>query len=168
MSNITLLYNDPVLQFAAEELKRGFLQMGIAEGSYSISLGLFSDLNLAFSGKDPLLDDEIAISIQGGRGYLAGSNPRSVLYAVYRYLETCGVCYLRPGANGTRYPSRQSLVDAQWQETASTRHRSICIEGACSLSNVLDMVDWMPKLGFNSYYIQFRDAFIFFDRWYSH
>lgn len=168
MSNITLLHNSPVLQFAAEELTCGLQHMGITECTYSISLGLFSDLNLVFNGKDPLLDDEIAISVQNGRGYLAGSNPRSVLFAVYRYLETCGVCYLRPGANGTRYPSRQRLVDVQMKEAAMTRHRSICIEGAVSLTNVLDMVDWMPKLGFNSYYIQFRDAFIFFDRWYSH
>lgn len=168
MSNITLLHNSPVLQFAAEELICGFHHMGIEACSYSISLGLFSDFNLAFTGKDLLLDDEIAISVQDGKGYLAGSNPRSVLFAVYRYLEACGVCYLRPETNGTRYPSRGSLVDIQQKEAAAIRHRSICIEGATSLSNVLDMVDWIPKLGFNSYYIQFRDAYIFFDRWYSH
>ena len=43
----------------------------------------------------------------------------------------------------------------------------MCIEGVVSLENVLDMIDWMPKVGYNGYYIQFEDAYAFFDRWYS-
>lgn len=31
-----------------------------------------------------------------------------------------------------------------------------------------DIIDWLPKVGFNSYFIQFREAYTFFDRWYSH
>jgi hypothetical protein len=30
------------------------------------------------------------------------------------------------------------------------------------------MIDWAPKVGFNGFFIQFREAFTFFDRWYSH
>ena len=34
-----------------------------------------------------------------GRGYLlTGSNPRSVLFAVYRYLHAAGFRWVRPGA----------------------------------------------------------------------
>ncbi len=29
-------------------------------------------------------------------------------------------------------------------------------------------MEWAPKVGFNSYFLQFRTAFEFFDRWYSH
>jgi len=53
-------------------------------------------------------------------------------------------------------------------EKASYRHRGICIEGADCYENIADMIDWMPKLGFNSYFIQFREAYIFFERWYTH
>lgn len=48
------------------------------------------------------------------------------------------------------------------------RHRGVCIEGAVSVENVLDMVDWLPKNGFNAYYIQFREGHTFFERWYTH
>jgi hypothetical protein len=30
------------------------------------------------------------------------------------------------------------------------------------------MIDWLPKVGMNSYFNQFRVPFTFFDRWYSH
>ncbi len=165
---IKLLNRSDAAAFAAEELKSTFSRMGIGENEYSVSVGLFSDFSIPLKGDSPLLDDETAVDIRNGNGYIAGSNPRSILFAAYRYLEACGVKYIRPGANGTRYPKRSSLADLKLKEAPSVRHRSICIEGAVSLENVLDLVDFMPKLGFNSYFIQFRNPFIFFDRWYSH
>jgi hypothetical protein len=52
-------------------------------------------------------------------------------------------------------------------ETASYDHRGVCIEGAVSVDHVLSLVDWLPKQGFNSYFIQFREAYTFFQRWYA-
>ena len=47
-------------------------------------------------------------------------------------------------------------------------HRGICIEGANSLENVLNFIEWMPKMGFNSFFIQFKKPDTFFERWYHH
>ena len=48
------------------------------------------------------------------------------------------------------------------------RHRGITIEGAVSVENVLELIDWAPKAGFNSYFTQFTTSFEFFSRWYEH
>jgi hypothetical protein len=53
-------------------------------------------------------------------------------------------------------------------ERASYRHRGIVLEGAVHLQNVLDLIDWAPKVGFSAYFVQFREGFTFFDRWFSH
>ena len=65
-------------------------------------------------------------------------------------------------------PRLESLPNVKVVETPSYRHRGVCIEGAVSYEHVRDMVDWLPKLGFNGYFIQFREAHTFFDRWYAH
>lgn len=59
-------------------------------------------------------------------------------------------------------------IDVHAEVSPASRHRGFTIEGAVSLENVLDLIEWAPKAGFNSYFIQFRTAFEFFDRWYSH
>jgi hypothetical protein len=53
-------------------------------------------------------------------------------------------------------------------ETPSYRHRGICIEGAISFEHVRNIIEWAPRVGFNAYFIQFREGYTFFDRWYSH
>lgn len=44
----------------------------------------------------------------------------------------------------------------------------MCIEGANTIENILDMIEWLPKVGFNGYYIQFSLPYEFFERWLSH
>lgn len=156
--------SSPVIDLAREELSRYLERLGT---SADISLGLFADFGLPCEVADPYYDDGIAISVHGGCGYVAGTNPRSVLMGVYRLLSEWGVRFLRPGKNGTYYPKTVEPRDVEITEMAAKRQRVMCIEGAVSLENVLDMVEWLPKVGMNGYFIQFRDAFIFFDRWYS-
>ena len=91
-----------------------------------------------------------------------------MLFGVYRLHEEWGIRWVRPGKNGTYYPDKCDAHDVEISEKAAKRHRTMCIEGAVSIENVLDMVEWLPKVGFNGYFIQFDGAFIFFDRWYSH
>jgi len=117
---------------------------------------------------DPALDDAIFVEIQGERGSIAGINERSVLLAVYRYLTELGCRWVRPGPDGQYLPELTTLENVHLSETPSYRHRAICIEGAVSYEHVRDMIDWAPKFGFNGYFIQFREAHTFFDRWYSH
>lgn len=53
-------------------------------------------------------------------------------------------------------------------EAADYDIRGIAIEGACSYENVLDMIDFGPKVGLNVYQFQFKESFVFFERWYDH
>ena len=119
--------------------------------------------------EDPALDDAIAIEVAGGAGMIAGSNPRSVLLAVYRFLTELGCRWVRPGPDGELLPPIDlgtSVVRVA--EAASYRHRGVCIEGAVSYEHARDLIDWLPKLGFNAYFTQFREAYTFFERWYAH
>lgn len=117
---------------------------------------------------DARFDDAICVEVQGRSGIVTGSNPRSVLLAAYRYLGELGVRWVRPGPEGESVPSgpREDL-SASITEAASYRHRGICIEGAVSYEHVRDLIEWMPRVGFNAFFLEFMEAFTFFDRWYS-
>jgi len=170
----------PALAFAAQELQRCLLRLNAGSpvqvterSSYrpeetGLWLALFADAGLTPRSAHPL-DDEIHIAVEPGNGLIAGANPRSLLIAVYRYLEELGCRWLRPGLEGEFFPPPGGQTHrVQLHERPSYRHRAMCIEGAVSLENVLDMVDWLPKVGLSGYFMQFREGFTFFERWYSH
>ena len=174
--------HNEVTAFAAEELKR-YLELmqnnrcnmepkaaGSLVESHLIKLGVFEDFDIKpINGSATAFDDEIFIDIANGGGIISGANPRSVLLGVYRFLTEAGCRWVRPGAGGEIIPGRCiEDISVRLQERPSYRHRGICIEGAVSLENVTDTVDWLPKVGLNSYFIQFREAYTFFERWYSH
>ena len=161
---------DPVVAYAAAELARCARAMDANAGG-SLALGLFEDCGVrpGRSLPDRALDDALRVEVRSGSGHIAGANPRSVLLGVYRFLWELGCRWVRPGPAGEVIPRRDlEAASVSLDEAASYRHRVVCIEGAVSLSNVLDMIEWMPKVGFNGYYVQFREGYTFFDRWYSH
>jgi hypothetical protein len=174
---VIALREEPTIRFAAEELKKYLDKMLVPESEAVIQLGLFEDFDVLKADSlkwlsdvpDKDYDDAVYISVKSGRGIIAGINPRSVLLAVYRFLSDSGCRWLRPGRDGEYIP-RVSLEDlsSETAEKPSYRHRGICIEGANSYENIKNIIDWAPKLGFNSYFFQFREAFTFFNRWYSH
>jgi hypothetical protein len=178
---INSLGRDPVIVYAAAELQKylekmtGCLVTIVLQESYldnagGIWLGLGRDLpGVTFPEPDSSLDDAAAAKLHHGQGWVAGVNPRSVLLAVYRCLHHLGCRWIRPGAEGEIIPQRQlEEINVQFNEQPAYRHRGICIEGAVSLENVLEMVEWAPKAGFSAYFHQFREGHTFFDRWYSH
>lgn len=172
---VTSQSHNEVTVFAAEELKR-YLELmqnnrtGGLEKAHLIKLGVFGDFDIKpINGTTTAFDDEIFIDIDNGEGIIAGANPRSVLLGVYRFLTEAGCRWVRPGAGGEIIPGRCiEDISVRLQERPSYRHRGICIEGAVSLENVTDTVDWLPKVGLNSYFIQFREAYTFYERWYNH
>ncbi|MCX7746735.1 MAG: DUF4838 domain-containing protein [Clostridia bacterium] len=187
-SNIIRVFKigkDEVVGFSAGELAKYLLKISrdrievIIENKEAYSpdvkegiwVGECEDLNLShqFNLKDVQLDDGIYICVENGNGIISGVNPRSVLLAVYRFLSEAGCRWVRPGERGEFLP-RMDLgkVSVKLCETPSYRHRGICIEGAVSYENVEEIIEWAPKVGFNAYFIQFREAFAFFDRWYNH
>ena len=155
--------NQSVIDFARSELDRYLSLLG---KSADISLGLFDDFSVDMTVKKSA--DAIAISVKDGRGFIAGSNERSVLIGVYRFLKEWGIGWVRPGKLGEHIPKDGKTPDVEIREKPSISKRCICIEGAVSLENVIDMIDWMPKVGMNFYSIQFSLPKIFFERWYSH
>ena len=150
--------------FAAEELAR-YLNRIIGQ---DVTVEIVIKINANLPGvKDTKFDDAINIDVKNGNGSIVGSNPRSALIGVYRYLTEIGCRWMRPGVDGETIPRLDSLPDVNIQEMASYRHRGICIEGSVSEDQIRDLLDWMPKVGFNAYFIQFREAYTFFERWYG-
>ena len=73
-----------------------------------------------------------------------------MLLAVYRFLYELGCRWIRPSRDGEIISSlklERSKMNVSVNETASYRHRGICIEGQVNYEHVRDMLDWLPKLG---------------------
>ncbi len=175
--------DDAVTEFAVSELKRYIRTMdsaatvdvilwrpGFALSSSCLLVGISEELAAKVPAvADPRLDDAIAISVQRGSGYITGSNPRSVLIAVYRFLREVGCAFVRPGPEGDVIPKKNALLDTVTvHEAASYRHRGLCNEGAQSCQHVCDLIDWLPKNAMNAYFTQAEVPYNFFRRWYEH
>ncbi|MDR1735762.1 MAG: DUF4838 domain-containing protein [Oscillospiraceae bacterium] len=141
-----------------------------AEFDGALSLRIDESIGKEFPAvKNPALDDCISIDVSGGVGVISGVNARSVLIAAYRYLRELGCAWLFPGPGGEKLPKSASVrKSVRLCEAASYRHRGMCIEGAVSADHVLNVLDWLPKVGMNGWFSQFFTPFAFFDRWYSH
>lgn len=115
-------------------------------------------------------DDSYEIEIRELNGYIRGSNPRSVLLGVYRFLTLLGCRFLRPGREFEVIPSIETAggFNVSASEHAALRHRGVCIEGADAPENILDFIDWLPKLGYNTFFLQFELPYAFLKLWYSH
>lgn len=179
--DIIVISGSETAYFAASELARYLRIMSVVPVAYiirpgnykskGIRLGLFSEVSGSAGPKVKGRPgaDSIAVNIADGEGYIAGSNPHSVLMGVYRSLHKLGCRWVRPGSDGEYIPSIPSPdVTVVFEETASYDHRTICIEGAVSVENVTAVIDWAPKNGFSGYFMQFPFGDAFYDRWYSH
>ncbi|RCW16517.1 DUF4838 domain-containing protein [Streptococcus gallolyticus] len=129
-----------------------------------------SDLVLALDETSG--NDTIAIDLTEGRGLIAGNTNSALLIAVYRLLTEFGAVFTRPGRVNDFLPS---LSETDWKEkslsikeTASYKHRGVCIEGADSYDTIADFLDWLPKINMNSFFIQFENPYSFLKRWYEH
>lgn len=155
---------NPTLNFAAHELARYLQLMG---NPARVGAGTGIRLEVLPQKGRPAEDDGFSIQIHTRQGSITGPTPRSVLLGVYRYLALCGCAFLFPGSRGEIIPAAPA-ADCLCREDASFRYRCVSIEGGNARENVLDMIDWLPKVGMNSYHIQLPDGFTFYDRWYSH
>ena len=111
------------------------------------------------------LDDSIGINVKDYSGIIEGCNARSVLLAVYRFLKEVGFYFLRPGDE--IIPEITDKCDVSINEVASNRHRGICMEGTIYQENLFDIIDWLPKVGMNAYFTQFKIPKVFLDRYYK-
>jgi len=119
--------------------------------------------------EDAQLDDGISINVNSCCGYISGTNARAVLIAVYRFLRELGCAFVRPGCDGEIIPNKEiTNLSVNVFEKPSYRHRAVCIEGADDYDHICDFVHWLPKVGLNGFYNQFRLPYVFYHRWYSH
>ena len=175
--NLKFDTDNRVLCFAAEELKTYLMKIdkrtSITFNEPGIAIHLKNEPSLKVHGmpavESSYLDDRFSVNILCGAGLIRGSNSRSVLIAVYKILERLGCRFLQPGRQYEVIPEK-ALNDFTYSfdETASLRYRGVCIEGANSLENALDFIDWLPKVGYNSFFIQFKQPYAFFERWHHH
>jgi len=181
--DIHILQTDPAVELAGYELARCLgdmtgRQIEVVEGGKpgpqpdiylgtGESLGEIADLP---DVDDPGWDDAYALRTVDESLVIAGVNPRSVLMGVYGYLRELGAEWLWPGEDGEVLPQIEQVPLQGYAivEVPPNRHRGVCIEGATSLEHVLDMVEWMPKIGLNSYFLQFPVAAYFWRLWYGH
>lgn len=175
MLQIKKLRVDHTFDFAAEELKKYLRMMMPENGEIDIllevgaqdgfRLGLLQDFGLPFEGDDASLDDVIHVDTTKDGGILAGSNPRSVLFAVYRFLKENGCRFLFPGTDGEYIP-RKGIVPVKYHKLADYRFRGHTTEGDPSLEHVLDYIDYHAKQELNVYGV--FGVFSYHRRYYLH
>lgn len=178
MLRINKLRADHVIDFAAEELKK-YLRMlmprcGEIDICYApdaadgFRLGLMEDFGLPCEAQDPVLDDVIHVDTQAEGGILAGSNLRSILFAVYRFLRLNGCRWLYPGVDGEHIPMISNLTPQYYHKLADHRFRGHCNEGAESQTCMLETIDFYAKLELNVYMLEFDNPYYYYDEYYSH
>lgn len=174
---ISIIRPNHVLVFAAEELKK-YLRMMMPDcenidivfdscANDGFRLGLLQDFGLPCEADDPVLDDVVHIETTERGGILAGSNPRSVLYAVYRFLRLNGCRWLYPGVDGEHIPVRD-IAPTKYHKKADHRFRGHCNEGAESQTCMLETIDFYAKQEINVYMIEFDIPFYYYNSYYTH
>ena len=116
---------------------------------------------------DVELDDIVHIDTDEKGGIIAGSNARSVLLAVYKYLTFNGCRWLFPGIDGEYIPVKD-IEPTSYHKMADNRYRGWCNEGAESQTCMMETIDFAPKVGMNVYMLEFFCPFDYYDYYYSH
>ena len=177
MFYVNKITSNSVVDYAAEEMRK-YLRMMMPEGgdvkiAYDpcakdgFRLGLMQDFSLDVSdAKDVELDDIVYIDTDEKGGIIAGDNPRSVLIAVYEYFRQNGCRWLFPGVDGEYIPMQQ-VKAVSYRHAATCRYRGPCIEGASPQRSVIDMIEFIPKVGMNVFMSQFLNPTTFYNRYYN-
>ena len=177
MLKIWKLRSDEPIDFAAQELKKYLRMMMPRRGDITIGcdpkatdgfrLGLLADFGLPCEAEDPVLDDVVHIETAEDGGVLAGSNSRSVLFAVYRFLKLNGCRWLFPGVDGEHIPL-QSVKPQKYHHLAAHRFRGHCNEGAESQTAMLETIDFYAKQELNVYMLEFDVPLYYYASYYEH
>lgn len=177
MLTIYKLRADHVIDFAAEELKKYLRMMMPRCGEIAISydpaatdgfrLGLLEDFGLPCEAEDVVLDDVIHVDTDETGGVLAGSNTRSVLFAVYRFLRLNSCRWLYAGIDGEYIPVK-AIQPQKYHKMADHRFRGHCNEGAESQTCMLETIDFYAKQELNVYMIEFDVPYVYYGFYYDH
>ena len=175
---ISLKQSDETIQYAGSELVKYFRMMSSLDEEIIVmndcpesidadfEIGLFTDFSISPERLEDLnLDDAIHIEVNDSKGIIAGSNPRSVLFAIYRFLEENGCRWIRPGTDGDYVPKKEiDKLSANISEKAFYRFRGSDTCGDFTIEDIIDKIEWFPKVGMN---MIFNELFSLQFGWYS-
>ena len=179
MYKIYKITSNPTVDYAAEELKK-YLRMMMTEcGEIPISyspdatdgfrIGFMSDFGLDTSDAEkPDLDDIVYIDTDAEGGIIAGTNPIATLIAVYRYLKALGCRWLFPGIDGEWIPEISAPTPVKYRKLADHRYRGQCNEGAEFQTDMLETIEFTPKIGLNTYMLEFDNPYCYYNSYYTH
>ena len=156
----------PAVQLARKELVRWLsaacpkarFGRASAPDQADFVLGTFDDL-AAMVGRafhsDPWIDEVLVRSLDG-RLILAGSNPRSVLFAVYTYLDRLGFAWIVPGPDGEIVPRLKDIPRGchDVHHRASLIYRGFGLAGAFDAEIGEQFVQWMARNRFNHLFLE--------------
>ena len=175
---ITKISEGCAIDHAAEEFKKYYNMMTLCKeateivfdkkGTDGFCIGLMTDFGLDVSDADDIkYDDILYINTSKTGGIIAGSNPRSVLLAVYEFFRQNGCRWLMPGRDGEYIPVKD-IVPVKYRHKPTLRNRGWGNEGSYYQQSILDLIEFTPKVGMNTVYIQFPIPKVFYDRYYRH
>lgn len=165
MSNYLLNFTnvqDELRRFLVSEIEDYFAKLGFDK--YPIEF--------TFTIEENQENDSFQVDLDKASLKIKANTKAGLLIGFYRFLQRLGVRFPRPGKEHDVLPdlSKFDLLSCQihLESQADFKHRGVCIEGANSLENILDFIDWLPKIDMNSFFVQFEDAYTFMERWYRH
>lgn len=169
----------PTVDFAAEELKKYLRMMMPRCGEIEITaderdgdgfvLAVCADIGIELPETDaPDLDDVVVINANERGGIIAGSNPRALLIAVYEYLRQNGCRWVHPGVDGEFIPVIDAPAKVNYRKKADMRVRAQCNEGAEFQGSMIETIDFSPKIGLNSYMLEFDNPKVYYNYYYDH
>ena len=178
MFKIYTLSTNETVGFAAHELRK-YLRMMMPEcGSIDITydpaatdgfrLGLMQQLGLDVSDvKDTELDDILYIDTDEQGGVIAGDNPRSVLLSVYEFFRQNGCRWLLPGPDGEYIPI-ENIKPVKYRFATSCRYRGWGTAASHEQAQMLEYIDFTPKIGMNMALIEFTIPYDYYNDYYKH
>lgn len=148
--------DDHVLVFAASELQKYLDRIAGLELTPAVQP---DEADFLLGGKElpeNKWDDAILLKSRNGKLHIAGSNARSVLFAVYDFLETLGCRWTAPGIDTLPTGVQVNLSNWDKLEHADSRYRGYAVCGAGdhaeSMPYMMQMIDWMLKQKCNLYF----------------
>lgn len=158
-ARIVVTEKDAVSRFAASELQRYLGEISGADFEI-IAPGGKPGKTLRLSLAHLPGEDAYRLELSDSVLSIMGGSPRALLYGVYDVLRQLGCRWPAPsflfynGSSGI-IPKRDSLVISMAKPKEATPAfsiRKLDVEEGKShtIANLLELIDWMPKLGFNT------------------
>ncbi|MGH2610111.1 MAG: DUF4838 domain-containing protein, partial [Tepidiformaceae bacterium] len=137
-SAISFDSSQPILSFAAEELRR-HLPLARASGEATASIT---------AGEGDGDGDGFTVTVTAGGAQVRGDTPGGALNGIYWLLERLGFAWVEPGDQGTAFVPGKSLAEGEHRETPSFPRRTLIL-GQDALHD--DWPDWMEWAARNRY-----------------